>query len=68
MTNSVNVSGKLSRSVLSVNLPFVEIDAHFRRMLTQMNLPHLHTDTALPTAKLLPFKSALGVTHTAFQP
>ena len=51
ITNSPNASGRSSRSVLRVNRPFVEIDAHFLRMsrrctsrtVTPMRSAHCHT-------------------------
>ena len=57
ITNSPNASGRLRRSVLRVNRPFVDMDAHFFRMsrrctsrtVTPMRSAHSHA---------VPFKSA----------
>ncbi len=57
MTNSPNASGRSSRSVLRVNRPLVDMDAHFCRMsrrctsrtATPMRSAHSHT---------APFKSS----------
>ena len=51
ITNSPNASGRSSRSVLRVNRPFVDMDAHFLRMsrrctsrtVTPMRSAHPHT-------------------------
>ena len=57
MTNSPNASGKSRRSVLRVNRPFIDMDAHFRRMSrrctsrTVTPMRSAHSDTA-------PFKSS----------